>query len=312
MHRIQAWLGPWVLLLVLLAAGPAGAAQSIALIFDDGPQLNDTPLLSPAARNRALLDALARHGVQATLFVTLGRGADKPEGLALARAWGDAGHTLGNHTVTHPSLHDAHVTLEQFQRELLDCDAVIATLPGYRKWFRFPYLREGNTPEKLDGMRAFLKAQGYRNAGVTLDTSDWRLDDKLRALLARNPRAGLRPIKAAYLAHVWQRAQAYRRLSHALQGRDVPLVLLLHHNLINALWLGDVIEMFESKGWAFTTPDQAFADPVYATPPEQWVAGQSLLLSMARSLGMDRFRGWERLLDDGEFEMAALKAQGIE
>ena len=314
MHRIRVGLMSLVLFLTLFLSpwAAAAAAQSIAFTFDDGPQLRDTPLLSPAARNRALLDALARHGVQATLFVTLANGADKPEGLALARAWGDAGHTLGNHTVTHPSLHDAAVTLEQYQRELLDCDAVIATLPGYRKWFRFPYLREGNTPEKLDGMRAFLKAQGYRNASVTLDTSDWRLDDKLRAVLAKNPRADLRPIKAAYLAHVWQRAQAYRRLAHALLGRDIPLVLLLHHNLINALWLDDVIGVFESRGWALTTPDQAFADPVYATPPEQLVAGQSLLLSVARGLGMDRFRGWERLVDDGEFEIAALKAQGIE
>jgi peptidoglycan/xylan/chitin deacetylase (PgdA/CDA1 family) len=244
--------------------------------------------------------------------VTLGHGADHPEALALARAWGDAGHTLGNHTVTHPSLHDAAVTLERYQRELLDCDAVIATLPGYRKWFRFPYLREGNTPEKRDGMRSFLKAQGYRNAAVTLDTSDWRLDDKLRSVLAKNPRADLRPIKAAYLSHIWQRAQAYRRVAHVVQGRDIPLVILLHHNLINALWLDDVIDMFQSKGWAFTTPDQAFADAVYAQPPEQLVAGQSLLLSMARSLGLSRFRGWERLVDDGDFEIAALKAQGIE
>jgi len=314
MHRVLAWLRPLVVLALSLAYGAAGAAtaQSIAFTFDDGPQLTETPALSPAARNQALLDALARHGVQATLFVTLANGADKPQGLALARAWGDAGHTLGNHSVTHPNLHDATVTLEQYQRELLDCDAVIAALPGYRKWFRFPYLREGDTPEKRDGMRTFLKAQGYRNAAVSLDTSDWRLDEKLRAVLARNPRADLRPIKAAYLGHIWQRAQAYRRLAHVLLGRDVPLVLLLHHNLINALWLDDVIELFESKGWAFTTPDQAFADPAYALPPEQLVAGQSVLLSMARSMGLDKFRGWERLVDDGDFEIALLKAQGIE
>jgi hypothetical protein len=51
---------------------------------------------------------------------------------------------------------------------------------------------------------------------------------------------------------------------------------------------------------------------VYAQPPEHLVAGQSLLLSMARSLGLSKFRGWDRLVDDGDFEIAALKAQGIE
>lgn len=314
MHRVRLWwrrLGMPLLLGLSWAAGTA-SAQSIAFTFDDGPQLKETPVLSPAARNQALLDTLARHGVQATLFVTLGNGADRPEGLALARAWGDAGHTVGNHTVTHPNLHEATVTLERYQRELLDCDAVIAALPGYRKWFRFPYLREGNTAEKREGMRAFLAAQGYRNAPVTLDTSDWRLDETLRVVLARNPRADLRPLKTAYLSHVWQRAQAYRRLAHMLLGRDIPLVILLHHNLINALWLDDVIEQFQSRGWAFTTPDQAFADPVYAQQPEHLAAGQSLLLSMARGLGLDKFRGWQRLVDDGDFEIAALKAQGLE
>jgi hypothetical protein len=45
----------------------------------------------------------------AALFVTSGFGADRPEGLALARAWGLAGHAIGKHQVTHPSLHSAKV-----------------------------------------------------------------------------------------------------------------------------------------------------------------------------------------------------------
>ncbi|HSI61184.1 MAG TPA: polysaccharide deacetylase family protein [Ideonella sp.] len=305
MHRALLTLCLWI-------AAQAASAQSIAFTFDDGPQLNATPLMSPAERNQALLAALAKHRVQAALFVTVANGADRPEGLALARAWGEAGHAVANHTVTHPDLHSAAVTLAAYQRELLDCDAVIAALPGYRRWFRYPYLREGDTPEKRDGMRSFLKAQGYRNAYVSLDTSDWRLDDHLIERLQQHPEADTRAIKAAYLDHLWQRAQAYRRLSQALQGRDIAQVILLHHNLINALWLDDAIAMFKSRGWSITTPDQAFTDPVYALQPERAAAGQSLLLSMARSLGLGRFDGWERLVDDGDFEIEGLKAAGGE
>ncbi len=286
-------------------------AQSVAFTFDDGPQLHQTPLMSPGQRNQALLAALEKHGVKSALFVTIANGADRPEGLALARAWGQAGHAVGNHTVTHLDLHGSAVTLVQYQKELLDCDAVIRTLPGYRKWFRFTYLREGNTPEKRDGMRQFLKEQGYRNAYVSLDTSDWRLDAKLREVLEKNAVADVTPIKQAYLAHVWQRAEAYRELSKKLQGRDIPQVMLMHHNLINALWMDDIIAMFKSRGWRITTPEAAFDDPVYQLQPERAAAGQSLLLSMARSLGLGRFEGWERLVDDGDFEMAALKARGL-
>jgi peptidoglycan/xylan/chitin deacetylase (PgdA/CDA1 family) len=286
----------------------AAQAQSVAFTFDDGPRLADTPLLTPRQRNQAILDALARHKVQAALFVTAANGADKPEGYALAKAWGEAGHALGNHTMTHPDLNSAKLSLAQYQREILDCDSVIRTLPGYQKWFRFTFLREGNTPEKRDGMRAFLKQQGYRNAYVSLDTSDWRFDDKLREVLSKNPQADVAPIKKLYLSHLRQRAIAYRALSQQLQGRDIAQVILLHHNLVSALWLNDVIAQFKEMGWSITTPAAAFADPVYQLMPERAVAGQSLLLSMARTLGLGKFDGWERLVDDGDYEMELLKA----
>jgi peptidoglycan/xylan/chitin deacetylase (PgdA/CDA1 family) len=301
------------LLFALLPAGHA-LAQSVAFTFDDGPRLEATPRLSPAGRNAALLAALARHKVKAALMVTANNGAIRPEGLALARAWGEAGHAIGNHTMSHLDLNAKDVTLSRYQQELLDCDRIIAPLPGYRKWFRFTYLREGNTPDKRDGMRAFLKQQGYRNAYVSLDTSDWRLDEKLVEVLNKNPNAAaadLAPIKAAYLAHVRQRALAYRELAHKLQGRDIPQVILLHHNLINALWLDDVIAQFEQMGWQITTPQQAFEDPVYQLQPDRAAAGQSLLLSMARSLGLGKFEGWERLVDDGDYEIEALRRQGL-
>ena len=297
-------------LLVALCAGGV-QAQSVAFTFDDGPRLAETPLLTPSQRNTALLDALAKHRVQAALFVTAGNGANRPEGYALAKAWGQAGHTVGNHTMTHPDLHSAKLSVEQYQQEILDCDALIRSLPGYQKWFRYTYLREGNTPEIRDAMRSFLHQLGYRNAYVSLDTSDWRFDDKLNDVLKKNPKADIEPIRQQYLAHVRQRALAYRGLSKQVQGRDIAQVILLHHNLLNALWLSDVIDQFKAMGWTVVTPAAAFADPVYQLAPERPAPGQSLLLSMGRSLGLGKYPGGERLVDDGDAEMNLLKVQGF-
>jgi peptidoglycan-N-acetylglucosamine deacetylase len=205
-------------LAALVLAG-ALQAQSVAFTFDDGPKLGEGALLRPAQRNAAMLRALADQKVRAALFITLGNGANRPEGLALAKAWGDAGHALGNHTVTHLDLNAGATTLAVYEREILDCEAAVGSLPGYRKWFRFTFLREGNTPEKREGIRTFLKAQGYRNASVSLDTSDWRLDQRLEQVLRTRPGADLAPLKRAYLAHVRQRAEAYRDLSRQLLGR---------------------------------------------------------------------------------------------
>ncbi len=283
--------------------------QSVAFTFDDGPQLKVTPRMSPQDRNAALLAALKKHRVKAALFVTLGNGADRPEGLALAKAWGESGQAIGNHTVTHLDLNAKATTLKQYQDEILACDAAIRALPGYKPWFRFTFLREGDTPEKRDGMKAFLKTKAMRNAYVTLDTSDWRLDSALASALTERPDADLTLFRATYLAHLRQRAEAYRDLSRRLFGRDIPQVLLLHHNLINALFLDDAIQLFISMGWTLTDPEKAYQDFAYSLDPQRPSPGQSLLISAARSLGY-RPGNWERLLDDGDEEIQELKRKG--
>jgi peptidoglycan/xylan/chitin deacetylase (PgdA/CDA1 family) len=238
-----------------LAAASAAQAQSVAITIDDGPNAGTTPRMSAQERNQAILGALAKHRVQAALFVTSGFGANTPQGLPLLQAWSKAGHAIGNHTVTHPDLEK--VPLAEYQRQVLECDRLIGTQPGYQKWLRFTYLREGNTPEKIDGMRSFLRDHGYRNAHVSLDTSDWRLNEKLEQVLKKDPNADISAIRTTYLAHVKQRALAYRELSLQLQGRDISQVMLLHHNLLNALWLDDVLAQFKEMGWKIGTGPQS-------------------------------------------------------
>lgn len=295
--------------LLAAAAGGTAQAQSLAVTMDDGPNAGSTPRMTAVERNQAILGALARHHVQAALFVTSGFGANTAEGLPLLQAWSKAGHAIANHTVTHPDLEK--VSLAEYQRQVLECDRLISTLPGYQKWLRFTYLREGNTPEKIDGMRKFMREQGYRNGHVSIDTSDWRLNEKLEEVLKKNPDADVSAIRAAYLAHIKQRILAYRELSQTLQGRDIAQVLLVHHNLINAMWLDDVLTEIEGMGWKIITPAQAFADPVYQLEPVRKVAGQSLLLSLGRTLGLGVMPGGERLVDDGDYEIAELAKKGL-
>lgn len=295
---------------LLLLASSHLLAQAVTFTFDDGPHLRETPLLTPSQRNRALLETLARNGVRAALFVTLGNGADRPEGLRLARDWGEAGHALGNHTVSHLDLNAQTTTLARYRAEILACEAVICPLPGFRPWFRFTFLREGNTEEKRDGMRTFLRERGMRNAHVTLDTSDWRLNEALEKALKASPRADLAPFRQAYRDHLRQRAEAYRDLSRRLLGRDIPQILLLHHNLINALFLEDAIGLFQEMGWEIVDPEIALGDFVYTLEPQRPAPGQSLLLSIARSLGY-RPKEWERLVDDGDAEIEWLRKRGV-
>jgi peptidoglycan-N-acetylglucosamine deacetylase len=87
-------------------------------------------------------------------------------------------------------------------------------------------------------------------------------------------------------------------------------VLLLHHNLLNALFLGDLIQQFRALGWTIVDPEKAFADPFYDLQPERPAPGQSLLLSLARSQGA-KVALHDRLVDDGDFEITELDRLGF-
>jgi peptidoglycan/xylan/chitin deacetylase (PgdA/CDA1 family) len=69
-----------------------GNANCVALTFDDGPSLADTP---------RLLDLLREKDVKATFFVVGKRADEFPE--IVRRAW-DEGHLIANHTWSHQPL----------------------------------------------------------------------------------------------------------------------------------------------------------------------------------------------------------------
>lgn len=283
---------------------PAVSAQSIALTFDDGPDLADSIAMTAAQRNAAILRQLADAHLKSILFVT--RTDADPARNALIRAWGLEGHQIGNHTATHPDFD--RISLEAFEQELLVCDAAIHEMPGFTRRFRFPYLKEGNTAAKRDGFRAFLDARGYRSGAVSVDASDWYYNQRLVARLRQSPDADRLPYRDAYLRHLYDRAQYYDGLSKAVLGRSARHVLLLHHNLINALFIGDVIRLFRDKGWTVIDAETAFQDPLYAMRPDILPAGESILWALAKQKGVPglRYPG-----EDDSYEKPILDRLGL-
>jgi hypothetical protein len=270
----------------MLLLPPLASSQTIALTFDDGPNMADSIGLSPADRNAAILKQLAAARLKSILFVT--RVDADPKRKELIRQWGMQGHQIGNHTVTHPDFN--RVSLADFEQDLLACDKAIRDMPGFTRRFRFPFLKEGDTLEKRDGFRAFLDANSYKTGPVSVDSSDWYYSERLSGRLMKDPRADTRPYRDAYLRHLYDRASYYDGLSHIVLGRSVAHVLLLHHNLINALFLRDVIQMFTDKGWTLINANTAFEDPVYVMRPDILPAGESILWELARQRNVPGLR----------------------
>jgi hypothetical protein len=219
---------------------------------------------------------------KAALFA-VGRNVDNPQGRAILDRWTKAGHILGNHTWSHKSYNSADISW--FEQDMLKSEALLQSWPSFRKFFRFPALKEGETAETRDAMRRFLADHGYRNGHVTIDASDWYYDLRLRERLAKEPGFAVTRYREPYLNHLWNRAGFYNDLSMKVLGRSIPHTILVHYNLINSLFLGDALAMFRERGWDVVSAEATFRDPVYMRQPKIAPAGESLLWALAKETG---------------------------
>ena len=293
-------------LMSALAAAPNAGAPSLALTFDDGPDAVKRGRAA-IAESDAILAALAQARVKSVLFVA-GKRVDSPEGLAAVAAWGKAGHLVANHTYAHHDLSAASTTVADFEADVVRDEELLRALPGFTRLFRFPFLKEGDTADKRDLCRAFLRARRYRSGRVTIDASDWYYDQRFRQWLAAHPGGDPARFREAYLAHLWDRAQYYDALSRRVLGRSVRHTLLLHTNAINAAFLPDVIRMFRDRGWKVIDAARAFRDPVFDAQPRVLPAGESLIWSIAKAKGVADLR-WPG--EDAVYEKPILDAAGF-
>lgn len=295
---------PWLAAADARAASPEpDRPPGIAVTIDDF-DLSDTPLMSGSARDTAILAALDRHHIKAGGFVA-GKYVDALVAPQVLGNWSDQGHLLGNHSFAHRYFNGQDP--DALLADILRCEALLSGYAGYRRLFRFPYLAEGRTAQGRDRMRQLLAENGYRNAHVTIDTSDWYIDNRLRARLSADPAADIAPYRQYFLDHVWDRAVYYDGLAKRLFGRSIDHTILLHHRLTTGLFLDDMLAMFAARGWRLVDASTAFSAPEFALQPPALPAGQSLLWSAARSddrLANDlRFPG-----EDGAYEAAAMDA----
>jgi peptidoglycan-N-acetylglucosamine deacetylase len=294
----------------------AGSAVAVRAAAEEKPRIaitmddvawQDIPEPLRKEAGQRILRALERHKVKAALFV-IGRNGDTPEGRAIVEEWSTRGHMIGNHTWSHRWIDS--MPEEQFGQDILRCDAFVRLFPAFRPYFRFPALKEGGTREGRDWMRAFLKQRGYKNGAVTIDASDWYYDQRLRNSMDERPQFDVNRFREPYLAHLWDRATYYDRLAREVLGRGIPHTVLIHYNLLNSYFLGDVHDMFQSRGWQLVDAERAFQDEVFARQPDTVPAGESLVWALAKETGRYdstlRYPG-----EDDVYEKPKLDALGL-
>jgi len=260
---------------------PASAVKpEIAFTFDDpttqGSSLNWREL------NGRLLESLARRNIRSVLFVC-GMRVDSDVGHELIASWDREGHLIGNHSHSH--LYFDRVTLTEYQTDALKSEPLISSYSHFARLFRYPYFKEGDTEVKRDGMRSFLQQHGYRIGRATIDASDWAINSRLEARLNANPQADVTAYRDFFLQHIWERSVFYHSLAQRVLKHPVRHTVLLHHNTLNALFLGDLIGMFIEKGWRPVDAQYAYQDPIYDSQPKTLPAGEGLIWALAKETG---------------------------
>lgn len=289
-------------------AGRVKDKPRISFTFDDG-NTDAQAGYSLEAWNTLLLENLKKHGLKSILF-SMGHNKVSKEGKYVLSSWNDAGHKIANHTFSHPNFNSKDVTLDSFKAEILKNDALIKTYSNYLPYVRFPYLKEGNTKEKVDGIRQFLAEKGYKNGHVSIDASDWYISSRLVKRLKENPKADISGFKQYYIQHLYDRALYYDSLAVQLKGRQINHVLLLHHNLAASLFLDELIQHFKSMGWEVLDADKAYLDDIYNQQPANIPAGESLVWALAKQSG--KFENTLRYpAEDSRYEKQKMDELGL-
>lgn len=286
----------------------AKSAPQFSITMDDFNWRNAVKLTA-TERNEAILNTLQANSLKAALFV-IGRNIDSDEGKQLLAPWDKAGHLIGNHTYSHNNYAANDVVVADYLQDILRAEELLKQFPRFQKYFRFPALKEGETAAKRDAMRMFLAGHNYRVGHVTIDNSDWAIDQRLTARLKKDPTADVKPYRDFYLEHMWARAEYYDALARRVTGRPVKHAVLMHFNLLNGLFLNDVIAMFKSKGWQPIDAEDAFTDPVFASKPNVLPAGESIVWSLAKENGVIA-KSLRYPAEDGDYENARMNKLGL-
>jgi peptidoglycan/xylan/chitin deacetylase (PgdA/CDA1 family) len=242
----------------------------VAITFDDLP-LNG--ILPPGVtRTQVVQDVVAvlksRRVPQVFGFVNAGKLEGSRDGAEALRQWVAAGERVGNHTYQHVDLHES--TPAEFLSDVLRNEPALELLDpsdGWR-WFRYPYLREGDTLEKRRVVRAAIHERGYRTAQVTFDWEDYLWNSAYARCVSKGDSRSIAWLRSSYIALASAYIDADRQMAKLVFGREISHVLLLHLGAFSSTILPELFDLLHDKGLTLVTLEEAQSDAAYQADPD--------------------------------------------
>ncbi|HYC84441.1 MAG TPA: polysaccharide deacetylase family protein [Chryseosolibacter sp.] len=246
-------------------------SQEIALTFDDAP-VGDGAVFTGMERTSRIIETLKKHEVAQVAFFVITSHINS-EGLQRLKMYSDAGHLLANHSHSHNWIRSMGTA--NYIRDIYKADSTLKAIAlPYQRWYRYPFLNEGQTKTSRDSIRAALTALSLMNAYVTIDNYDWYINGAMSRAIKSNAKIDYNELKNVYLEHIWNSIQFYDNIGRQVLRRSPKHVLLLHENDLAALFLDDLIQFLKNKGWKIISPQEAYSDPIAKEIPDVLFNGQ--------------------------------------
>jgi len=258
-------------------------ALELAISIDDAPRA-DGPLYSGKERAGKIIEKLDNEKIQAVFFVNPEKFSN--EGYDRVMQYSDAGHLIANHGYSHLDLDK--VSPDEFIKDIKRADRRLAKVPTFRKWFRFPYLHEGNSIEVRDKVRMALRSMGYKNGYVTIDTYDWYFDKRLQQAIQEGDKIAYKRLEKVYIQALLDGVEFYDHIAQDVLGRSPRHVILLHENDILANFLDSLIKEIHNRKWTIVKPDEAYQDQIAEQEPDTLLLRQGRVVAIA---SVDGYKG---------------------
>lgn len=230
--------------------------KEIAITMDDLP-LVASRMNTPGNRQRSterftqIVQTFQKYKVPVIGFVIAG--AIEKGQWDFLEQFRQAGFMLGNHTYSHYDLNQT--SAKKYIADVERADKILTPIMTNPKYFRYPYLAEGNK-EKKQEVYDYLKEHNYTIAPVTIDSKDFDFNEMLYKVPYRSRANYVQKIKPRYLAYIWKQTLKAER-----SGKGKKQILLIHANLLNSYVLGDILEMYQKNGYKFISLTEALNNP---------------------------------------------------
>jgi len=210
-----------------------------ALTFDDGPNLENTPLV---------LDILKKENVKATFFVNGKNCVDvaaTPAAQEIIKREFAEGHNVASHTLNHPENGITQLTDEQVLTEIKGLNDLLFELIGVKPTFFRPPLGEVTEANgkiiDQEGIKAIIN--------WNLDSLDWKEASEIKV-------NGTSSVNAT---------DNYLNVLNQSDPTQVSLIALNHdiNDVTSKRNLEIVIPIIKSRGWRFVTMDQCLGMSAY-------------------------------------------------